>query len=126
MAHFRKFLQGKFSLELLLFYQEVDKYRCKVLTSSQKLIDLFITRGSPNEINIQSEMRDEILNSFQINPSLSMFDDAYKEVFKLMRGSFQEFLQSELAMSYLDKKKKERVVIIRAPSSPGGYFEKKA
>ena len=66
--------------------------------------------GSRHEINIPSHQREGILAQMDA-PAFGMFDRAQTEVVTLLRGSFQEFLQSDALAHYLQDKIQQRIVL---------------
>ncbi|KAJ3442723.1 regulator of g protein signaling [Anaeramoeba flamelloides] len=101
LKYFVQFCQNDYSLENIMFYTAVIKFK-KISSKnkrkkySKKLFSTFIQTGAHLEINIESHTRKNIIEIFeneQINSNL--FDEANDEVFLLMlSNSYPTFLCS--------------------------------
>ena len=143
LTHFRSFLSSKFCVEIFLFYIQVLRFQREVMEKARWIERNFIVVGSPHEVNIPQEIRNEIqavlameggpvsaagsaaaassaaasspagvaAASVLLGPSFSMFDRAKAEIVNLLRGSFQEFMNSDAVMHYLAAKMESRVVL---------------
>jgi hypothetical protein len=110
LRHFRAFLASKHAAEGFLFHVAVLRFQREMLARARGIQDQFVLVGSRNEINIPSHQREAILAQMDA-PAFGMFDRAQTEVVTLLRGSFQEFLQSDALAHYLQDKMQQRIVL---------------
>ena len=104
---FRRFLEGELSVENLDFYENVEEFRRKAsddnsstddaLETEKQITDRFIVPGSPEEINIASDVRNNVVETVvkqnQFNPNV--FDEAQAEVKNLMAmDAFSRFVKN--------------------------------
>eukprot|EP01095_Lingulamoeba_sp_RSL-Kostka_P000667 TRINITY_DN10943_c0_g1_i1.p1 TRINITY_DN10943_c0_g1~~TRINITY_DN10943_c0_g1_i1.p1 ORF type:complete len:415 (+),score=80.79 TRINITY_DN10943_c0_g1_i1:60-1304(+) len=116
--YFLKFLVRDYSVENILFWLDVQQYNTTLDFSNIKdvqiyskcIIQKYIQPNSELEINIDADIRRNIMNQMN-NPNINMFDEAVDAVFILMRdSSFNRFLNSpecELLLSISQKKTKK-------------------
>lgn len=78
------YLRQTYCLENLLFYQDVQEYRCKPNASRyQLIIKRYILVDSAQEINIPCDMRQELIqNRLYLKSS---FDEAAESILELIR-----------------------------------------
>jgi len=103
-AHFRLFLNGQFTAENLLFYEEVDKYRRSVNHLANHLHRTFVAEDAPQQVNIEAILRKAITDNMEV-PDMKMFDAAQFVCLGLMRtNSYSQFLVSKSAKAFLTQK----------------------
>lgn len=97
------FIEIEFSIENLLFWEAIEKFRQKYSSETakeeaNKIFNKFLSPDCLFQINVDYEQIQEITEALN-QPNPNMFDDAQDFVFKLMqRGSFvrwKKFHQSE-------------------------------
>jgi hypothetical protein len=100
---FKKFAKQEWSLENILFYEQIDKYKkIKVSKVSKKraneILVNFIEVGSVLEVNLAADVRkstkNKILN-FSKDDFKDIFDDAIKETKRNMRDTFARIRKTE-------------------------------
>eukprot|EP00002_Diphylleia_rotans_P025984 TRINITY_DN5159_c0_g1_i2.p1 TRINITY_DN5159_c0_g1~~TRINITY_DN5159_c0_g1_i2.p1 ORF type:complete len:914 (+),score=194.41 TRINITY_DN5159_c0_g1_i2:79-2820(+) len=110
LNYFRLFVEKEQNSENLAFYLDVDKYQG--LDSQQELQKLhaticqkYIEEGSPFEINISGELRNEILLQRQ-EISRDSFNEPQDRVRRLLEtNSYKRFLQDPLGQEVVNKMK---------------------
>ena len=102
---FKKYAKKEWSLENILFYEDVQKY--KNITSfkyaqrrSKEICNNFINPGSPLEINLSSHVRrstqEKVKNIIEYKDGFKIiFDDSIKETKRNMRDTFARILKEE-------------------------------
>ncbi|KAJ3423625.1 regulator of g protein signaling [Anaeramoeba flamelloides] len=101
LKYFVQFCQSDYSLENIMFYQSVMKFK-KISSKnkrkkySKNLFSTFIQNDSHLEINIESHTRQKIIDLFEKDLiDSNLFDEAKNEVFYLMlSNSYPTFLFS--------------------------------
>lgn len=116
LGHFKQFLSGKFSQELLMFWNEAQTYASRFADHARRVYEWYIAPGSPNEVNIDAQQKKRISDMLN-RPTADMFETARAEVFKLMTGCFNEFLSSQACKYYLAIKHRSRVTITSSAGS---------
>lgn len=66
--------------------------------------------GAPSEINIQSSQRAAISSEI-FHPSLDIFNLAQREVYKLMKNNFLEYIVSQSCAQYVAAKTHRQLTI---------------
>lgn len=100
--HFHKFLMKEQSNENLDFWLAVEEFKVKEQSGKKKkkgsarvakaIIDKYIREGSEHQINIQSDLKDAILQRLKKRPR-DLFDDAQNHIFDLMfNDSYRRFV----------------------------------
>lgn len=108
LPHFRLYLAASFSLESLLFWQEVERFRSSIEASTNRLYKTFIVTSAVNQVNI-SVTQVHAIEKQLTNPAARMFDDAQNEVLNLLKtNNYQQFLQSKFCISFLRDYVKKR------------------
>jgi len=97
---FVEYTVKNWSVENVLFYQAVEKFEEEFNNPGfnskeevQKIVEEFITQGSPLEVNIESRRRQEIFNALKSgNIVIDIFSGAKYEIYCLMKGdSFEKW-----------------------------------
>ncbi|KAJ6226100.1 electron carrier/ protein disulfide oxidoreductase [Anaeramoeba flamelloides] len=104
VAYFKEFLCVHLNQENLLFFQNVKDYKANCQTQKQinkeakKIIKKYIIPSSIFEINIESKMRQKILDLHSVsNYSTIMFDQAQQTAYNHMNlNSWESFTQTNL------------------------------
>ncbi len=102
---FRSFLVSMHSVESLLFWIAVEKYR-KITDKEERQVRLrqiyakFFSRDSPYEINVSGHTKDAVKKA-QDDPKPDSCDEAQKLIFLLMiQSTFDYFLKSPVYLAY--------------------------
>eukprot|EP01156_Anaeramoeba_ignava_P018528 Anaeramoba_ignava/a92053_26.p1 GENE.a92053_26~~a92053_26.p1 ORF type:complete len:434 (+),score=71.77 a92053_26:6-1307(+) len=114
--HFEEFLVGEFSVENLLFYQDVARF--KLLTDSDEInsqgkviFDKYIDPSSVLEVNIDSNEKQQITKEI-VNPYTGIFDKSQESIFMLMeRDSYPRFLKSAICTKFKKELQNEENVL---------------
>ncbi|PVU98123.1 hypothetical protein BB561_000127 [Smittium simulii] len=93
-----------FSPEVLLFYLEVNEYLKNQLkpkeyrkNHAQKIINTFIKSSSPLEININSSIKQSLLDSmFNEDIPLNIFQKSHAQAFKQLESNLTNFIQKPI------------------------------
>jgi hypothetical protein len=100
---FKKFAKQEWSLENILFYEQIDKYKkIKIVKVSKKraneILANFIEPGSVLEVNLAADVRKSTKNkviNFKKDDYKDIFDDAIKETKRNMRDTFGRIRKTE-------------------------------
>eukprot|EP00736_Rhodelphis_marinus_P007103 Rmarinus@m.9474 len=96
---FKVFMLSEMSIENLFFWLAVEKYRSNVVQSA---LELYTTYIAPGKLQVNLEGKQvRLIERGLPNPTATMFDDAQKCVFQLMRTDpFPRFLASDMYVRY--------------------------
>jgi len=98
---FKNFLQKEFSVENILFWSAVEKYKAIDLLEKRKetadfIFENFLMADAQYEINLSHCTKEETVESMK-EASRSNFDEAQNEIFFLMKSdAFKRFLSTVL------------------------------
>jgi len=118
----REFMESEYNQENLDFWGRVEEYRQTfedaqapkmVRVSSRKptdpnseskgILQEFVEVGSPNEVNISGQMREEIVKKTQAGESRGIFDSAQMEIRRIISSdTFPRFLQRVVRTNITD------------------------
>ena len=105
---FRGFLRSEFSDENIDFWLACEDYKNtrsekKLKLKANKIYSEYVVIGSPNEVNLDVELRMYTVNRFCDSPSAAdIFERAQKRIQSLMeKDSYQRFLESDLFKNLL-------------------------
>eukprot|EP01113_Clastostelium_recurvatum_P031314 TRINITY_DN3897_c0_g1_i1.p1 TRINITY_DN3897_c0_g1~~TRINITY_DN3897_c0_g1_i1.p1 ORF type:complete len:471 (+),score=135.89 TRINITY_DN3897_c0_g1_i1:181-1593(+) len=122
---FQEFLVNEFSVENILFWQDVQTFRLSgdnpadLQRISDELVSKYVNNGSPMQINVSSTTNTAIKRvvSGDTPVSVTMFDNAENEIIHLMKNdSYPRFLDSSQAQRLLREKQK-RARTLKAASA---------
>jgi len=116
---FKKYLMSEFSVENILFYEEVDVFKGIADTSlipqkAKDIIATYILEDAERQVNISDKLKKEIDSRIASSAYTSdMFDNAQEGIIELMYlNSFYRFTQTGPYKSYMAQKNVERKVIL--------------
>jgi len=116
---FKKYLMSEFSVENILFYEEVDVFKGTADTSlipqkAKDIIATYILEDAERQVNISDKIKKEIDSRITSSAYTSdMFDNAQEGIIELMYlNSFYRFTQTGPYKSYMAQKNVERKVIL--------------
>jgi hypothetical protein len=103
---FKKYSMSEWSLENILYFEEVEKYKeCETFKLSKRraaeILKNYVIQGSPLEINISGEIRRTLLKKLNNldeyeSEYLTIFDKSIEEVRRNMRDTFGRIPKTEL------------------------------
>lgn len=103
---FRSYMSSCLSVESLIYWQEVKRYRIVVESACKRLYSAFIENAAPQQVNIPINMVKKIEKSLE-NPTMTIFDESRNEIFNLLKtNNYYPFLESKFCASYLDDRRK--------------------
>ena len=102
----RKFMAEKLNMESILFYQETERFRKQTHAAMQKIWDNYVRENAINQININHDLRTEIMDKYAEEAApVNVFDKAQEEIFKLMETNvYLPFLKSKQCRQYIIKR----------------------
>jgi hypothetical protein len=104
-AAFKLYCKKHQNLEVLLFWKEVEAWRSRAdsdltVQSADRIFQLYLLEGSDYQINLPGDLflklkeRYERIETMSANELRSLFDEAQKEMFQLMKmGFFKHFVR---------------------------------
>jgi len=109
---------GEFSVENIIFYEEVQKFKnmrekSLLIVKAHDISDIYIKEGASSQINVSDRIRNIVLRKIE-NQQFSddMFDLALAEITALMySNSFYRFTQTAPYKVYFAKKNVEREIL---------------
>lgn len=104
---FEKKLQAEYADEALQFYDGVAAYAqrptAELPAAARALVDEFVRKGAPQEVNIPDEQRKEILANLEASCTSTLFARAQKEAYDLMaRDTYRRFVREDEFQALLD------------------------
>eukprot|EP01080_Neovahlkampfia_damariscottae_P010407 gene10407-2936_t len=119
---FKRYSQAEWSLENILYYEEVMNYLQSPSIKfakrlSQEILNNFIQSGAPLEVNLSGSVRRPLiqkLNNFDDYAAnyLNIFNDSIEEVKRNMRDTFSRIPQNELKTWITSSQVKVETVIV--------------
>jgi len=111
LKYLQYFLKREFAIEKLLFLQDVENFKNEKITAN-KIVEKYIKVDSPLEININSNVRKNILQNYENNKAV--FDKVEKIIFRdLSEDSYLRFIRSkEFALLIEERKNMQQLDIL--------------
>ncbi|KAJ3435003.1 leucine-rich repeat isoform f [Anaeramoeba flamelloides] len=118
LEFFHLFLQKEFAEENLMFYKvvtelkQIDTENTQLIkTAVQKIFDNYISTNSQYEINIEYNVRNEIIQKIKKLDSIDqgLFDKAMIQIFEMLKtDSYPKFIKSDFYKQLISSQSKEK------------------
>lgn len=108
VQYFRLFMGQQLSLDVLFFWNKVERFRREVEYNFNHIYDTYISSTATEQVNIPSTSKIPIDNAKEAGMIMSsIFDAAQLEIFKLMKqNNYKEFLKSDFCRAFVTDKKR--------------------
>jgi hypothetical protein len=113
LSYFKRFLQSKLKLELLLFWQDCQLYGTRTRQHARKLYELFVKEGSPSHVK-PSVVHSQFIELGMADPTAGLFEPAQKDTLAALKEVHAEFNDSAICDAYLRAKKADKVATMRS------------
>ncbi|KAL1266283.1 hypothetical protein QQF64_001958 [Cirrhinus molitorella] len=114
---FQKFLKSEYSEENLMFWIACEELKKEtkpstIVKKARKIYEDYISVFSPKEVNLDSQIRNDIEQSLK-EPSSMMYEEAQLQIVNLMRRDcFHRFLNSPIYRDCLNSKNQKALTLI--------------